>query len=287
MVHNGIEYSIMQMMSEAYDIYRKVYGLDSKRIAEIFAGYNRGRLDSYLFEIAVHVLEKPDEATGEGYLIDKILDRAGAKGTGLWTSTEGLERGVSVSTITEATVARMISGEKTLRTKLSKIYVNIHKTQKPSIELDAARVKIENALYAGMILSYAQGLALIERASNEKGWDIDLAEVTRIWQGGCIIRAKLLAFLTGVLGKGNTYDNILELSEIHESLEAALSDYRAILTLALENGIATPSLSSGINYLHAITEDRSPANFIQGLRDYFGAHTYERVDMEGIYHTKW
>ncbi len=294
MVHNGIEYAVMQMIAEVYEVYRKVYKIDAGQIATIFSEYNTWVLDSYLIEITAKVLAKKD-TTDTGlldslqwhepwYIIDHILDRAGAKGTWLWTSTDALEAGMSVSSIVEATFARMISSEKILRTKLGFGYEFDHPIHIP---LEVMRDKLEYTLYLGMIFAYAQGLALIEKRSREYGWSIDLAEVTRIWQGGCIIRSELLSVLTDAFRNWDTTEHIFELTEIHNTIHEHLSTYQETLSILIRSNIATPALSSALQYFSQMVTVDSSANMIQGLRDYFGAHTYERNDREGVFHTDW
>lgn len=269
MLHNGIEYAIMQMMAEAYDLLRKVYQLPAPKIAEIFGSYNQGRLDSYLFEIAEKMLKRADEFNPEGSLVDYILDIAGAKGTGLRSSTEGLERASGVESIIAATQARNISGHKDLRVRLDAHYQLRTDLIGEIPPLENLIPQLEETLYAGMLLSYAQGLHLIQQAATAEGREINMAEITRIWQGGCIIRAKILEFLTQVYAQDTQVENILELDAIRDQLKASLPHYQKVLTLALQQGVATPSLSSGLNYLYAISNANSSANFIQGLRDYF------------------
>jgi 6-phosphogluconate dehydrogenase len=301
MVHNGIEYAVMQMMAEAYDIFRKGYSMSAGDISRIFARYNEWLLDSYLFEIAVEVLAREDELfdleTGNKspqpplsrgsdikYLIDSILDVAWAKGTGLWTSETALRSGKPTPSIVEATFARMISGERALRTDLAQIYEYDHSWLP---EKDGTIDKIEHTLYLGMLLAYAQGLTLIESKSREMSWDIDLSEVTRIWQGGCIIRSQILTFLTEAFGSEKSIPSILALPNVIEAFERYLPDYQGTLTLTTQAMLSTPALSSAYHYFLSITTRDSSANFIQGLRDYFWAHTYERTDREGVFHTDW
>ena len=236
MLHNGIEYAIMQMMAEAYDLLRKVYQLPAPKIAEIFGNYNQGRLDSYLFEIAEKMLKRADEFNPEGSLVDYILDIAGAKGTGLRSSTEGLERASGVESIIAATQARNISGHKDLRVRLDAHYQLRTDLTGEIPPLETLIPQLEETLYAGMLLSYAQGLHLIQQAAAAEGREINMAEITRIWQGGCIIRAKILEFLTQVYTQDTQVENILELDAIRDQLKASLPHYQKVLTLALQQG---------------------------------------------------
>jgi len=282
MVHNGIEYAVMQVMAEAYDLLRKLYQLSAEQIANIFEEYNTGRLESYLFEISVPVLRKKE---GDTSLIDLILDKAGQKGTGKWTAIEGLDRAVGVSSISEAVFARVNSGEKNLRKKLSGHFPKSHLSTQLGLE-DFSR-QLERALYASLLSIYAQGFELIKKAAQENNWNIDLSEIARIWQGGCIIRAKMLEFLTEMYRKSTSNPHLFEVSEIQANLNECLQDWRDVISLSLYHGVPTPGLTSALQYLDTLSSDQLPANLIQGLRDYFGAHTYERNDRPGIFHTKW
>lgn len=284
MVHNGIEYAVMQIMAEAYDLLRKVYKLSPEKIADIFTKYGKGKLESYLFEIAVPVLRKKDKEK-RGHLIDHILDKAGQKGTGKWTAIEGLDRAVGVSSISEAVFARVNSGEKDLRTRLAESYSQT--SHKPEMKVKEFIEKLEAALYGSLLSMYAQGFELIKKAAEENNWNIDLSEISRIWQGGCIIRAKMLQFLTEMYKKAEGRPHLLEVHEIQESINEAFPDWRDIVSLSVQHGVPTPGLTSSLQYVDAMRSDQLPANLIQGLRDYFGAHTYERTDKPGNFHTKW
>lgn len=279
MVHNGIEYAVMQIMAEGYDLLRKIYDLKAPEIADVFKKYNQGKLKSYLFEIASEVLSKKD---GQGYLIDQILDKASQKGTGKWTATEALERGTALSTITEAVFARYASAEKEMRTNLNTLYA---RDISRASDLDKFIKILANTLYTSIILAYAQGYELIQKAAAEEKWQIDLAEISRIWQGGCIIRAALLKEFEKAFADKDKH--LLQTSFVKEALDKSLPAAREVASLAINNQVAIPSISSALAYFDAMTNSESPANFIQGLRDYFGAHTYERKDKEGSFHTEW
>ena len=282
-VHNGIEYGVMQMIAEAYEIFRSVYKLKAPEIAKIFKNYNRGKLKSYLFEITAEVLDRKDEYKN-GYLIDYILDKAGQKGTGRWTAIDALERAVALPTVTEAVFARITSGEKDTRKRLSKIYSK--SKVKNKIPLNKFISKLGDALYAGMLSSYAQGYHLIQKTAEEEGWEIDLSEVSRIWEGGCIIRADILNFLHKAYAK-NQNKHLFEIKDISNGMIKTIPKLREICAFAQINGVAIPALSSSLAYFEMMTNENSSANLIQGLRDYFGAHTYERIDKKGSYHTEW
>lgn len=284
MVHNGIEYGVMQLMAEAYDILRTLYKLKAPEIAEIFSSFQKGKLQSYLFDIAVPVLQEKDEVA-RGYLIDHILDKAGQKGTGKWTVMDAAERGVAIPTIAEAVFARVVSSDKELRVALARQYRN--KPNRPTIAKGRIVKLLEEALFAGMIACYAQGFALIDRAANEENWKIDLSEIARIWEGGCIVRADLLKTIHDAYSNQPNQPYLLAIPTIARPLGKSLPMLRDVVALGSKHGVALPALSSSLNYLSGMTTANGPANFIQGLRDYFGAHTYERTNQTGTFHTKW
>lgn len=285
MVHNGIEYGVMQMMAEAYQILSKAYGLSPVEIAAYFKKFNAGKLKSYLFEISVPILEREDEFR-KGYLIDYILDKAGQKGTGRWVAIDALQRGATLPTITMAVFARTASSQKDQRIKLSKLYKK--SGLKPTLPVSKFVKLLEDALYAGMVSSYAQGFELIAVAAKEQNWKINFAELTRIWEGGCIIRADMLNFLHKAFmkSKGKAV-HLFTISEIKSALQKDLDAWRTVVSYGTNMGISMPCLSSSLQYFEDMTSKRMPANFIQGLRDYFGAHSYERIDRKGIFHTPW
>ena len=283
MVHNGIEYGIMQIIAEAYEVLRSVYSLEAPQIADIFNKLNQGKLNSYLVEIAAKIFAQKDEFQVE-YTIDYILDKAGQKGTGAWTSLDALERGVAVPTIAEAVFARVISSDKLLRKELNEVYKVA--SNKPEIKLEEFVGMLESGLYAANIIIYSQGLDLITKTNAEENWSINLAEITRIWQGGCIIRAKLLDLIHREY-KLMQEEHMLLLPEIIEELKENIDNLRKLTVYLAHNSIPSHCLSSTLSYFDGITRDKGSANVIQGLRDYFGAHTYERIDKEGSFHTQW
>lgn len=280
MVHNGIEYGVMQVMAEAYDLLKTIYKLEAPKLAEIFRKYNDGRLESFLFETAIEVLDKKDEFN-EGYLVDFILDEAAQKGTGEWTSVDALERGVALPTVTEAVFTRFISKNRELRIRLSEKFKK-EKTEQ-DFELDSFVDALEEALYASMIISYAQGYDLIQVAAKENNWNIDLGELSRIWEGGCIIRAKILKDLHEAFKNSNSKGHLFEIMDIKDSIPAL----RTVVSVGVSGGVPMPGMNSALAYFDSITSEKLPANFIQGLRDNFGAHTYKRIDKEGDFHTEW
>lgn len=283
MVHNGIEYGVMQLMAEAYDMLRKVYKLSPPEIAKIFAQLNKGKLKSYLFEIAAKVLNQKDEFK-KGYLIDYIQDTAAQKGTGSWTALDALYSNVALPTITEAVFARLISADLDKRKNLNKIY------KAPKISRGTSLTKftklLEDALYAAILSTYAQGYALIQSASKKYKWDINLAELSRIWEGGCIIRAQILNSLHKAYGTNNQ-KHLFEINDIAKNLKKTVPALRETVAIGAKNGIAISGLASALSYFEATTNFPGSANFIQGLRDFFGAHTYKRNDREGDFHTEW
>ncbi len=283
MVHNGIEYGVMQMMAEAYETLTHAYGLNPGEIADIFEKYQTGKLQSYLFEISIPILRKKDES-GKDFLLDKILDKAGQKGTGRWTALDSLDQGVALSVITEAVFARTVSSMKDKREVFSKLYDK----PKPNFEtpLEDFIVELEDALYAGMLVSYAQGFLLLKSAAEDKGWDFDYAEISRIWEGGCIIRAKILSTLHTAFGK-NPQADLLEIPEIAKDLSDSLPNFRKVVGECMSNGMPLFCLSSALTSFEAMTNARGSANFIQGQRDFFGAHTFLRTDKEGVWHADW
>lgn len=286
MVHNGIEYGVMQLMAEVYELLKKSYKMSAEEIGDIFEKLNQGKLNSYLFEIAIPVLKKKDDLE-DGFLIDKILDKAAQKGTGKWTALDALNRNCSLPTITEAVFARILSSHKTLRKELS---VHNYKENLQTISIDKESIFpiIEDGLYTAMLSTYAQGYHLIQQAAIEQNWNIDLAEVSRIWEGGCIIRAKVLKQLHHAYQETKyKQSHLFAIPSIQKSLQKNFKHLQKLCEAATKQGIPTLALSSSLSYLIAMTQEQSSANFIQGLRDYFGAHTYERVDRPGNFHTNW
>lgn len=286
MVHNGIEYGVMQLIAEVYDIYRKVYELSPAQIADIFEGYNAEQQQSFLVEIAVPILRTVDPDT-DTPLIDLILDTAGQKGTGRWTIIEALELGVATPTITAATVARVVSAYKDLRAELSMQYERpvgaIHE-----LPLQDAKHVFDNAMYAATLASYAEGFEIIKAGAAEYGWNIDYKEVSRIWEGGCIIRAQALKILSEAFTKHSDIPpHLFAVESIKKILTDYTVDWQSASRVALESGVSTPALHASLNYFLGMTTEQNPANMIQGLRDYFGAHTYQRTDKDGTFHTEW
>ncbi len=285
MVHNGIEYADMQLIAEAYDLLRSVYGLDAGRIADIFAGWNEGELNSYLIEITAAVLRKRDDATG-GALVDAILDEAEQKGTGRWTAQSALELGVPVTAITEAVYARALSGRRDQRQAAAKL-MPLHPPPVRSAE-QAEIDAIGSALYASKIVAYAQGFEQMAVASEQFGWNLRLGEIATIWRGGCIIRARFLDRIREVYAATDaSVPNLLLQRNFADAVQNAEQAWRNVVTSAVQHGVPVPAFSSALAYADGLRRARGPANLLQGLRDYFGAHTYRRLDREGTFHTRW
>lgn len=284
MVHNGIEYAIMQLISEAYDLLRKGAKLNNDQLHEVFKEWNTGEMNSYLLEITRDIFKQKDDLE-EGFLVDQILDKAGAKGTGKWTSEQAMEIGVSIPNIDTAVTSRILSAYKEERTKASQIYSKNEITSPENTELFIKEVG--EALYLATIISYAQGLALLVRASEEYSFETSLKDVVKIWRGGCIIRSVLLEKFYVAYTKDSDLSNILLDQDISEIVKAKISSLRNTAAFAAKNGISTLGIQSALGYFDAYTTESLPVNLIQAQRDYFGAHTYQRTDREGIFHTTW
>ncbi|MFE8702563.1 NADP-dependent phosphogluconate dehydrogenase [Cytobacillus sp. FJAT-54145] len=285
MVHNGIEYGDMQLISESYFLLKNVLGLSADELHEVFAEWNKGELDSYLIEITADIFTKKDDETGKP-LVDVILDTAGQKGTGKWTSQSALDLGVPLPIITESVFARFISAMKDERVHASKVLsgpnVQDFKGDKASFV-----ESVRKALYMSKICSYAQGFAQMRAASHEYGWDLNYGEIAMIFRGGCIIRAQFLQKIKEAYDAEPGLNNLLldpYFKEIVESYQYAL---REIIGVAVQNGIPVPCFSAALSYYDSYRTETLPANLLQAQRDYFGAHTYQRTDKEGTFHTNW
>src|SRR6184192_399010 len=285
MVHNGIEYGDMQLICEAYAILKNVLGLEAKDLADIFAHWNRGALESYLIEITAEIFRKRDPDTGKP-LVDVILDKAGQKGTGLWTLQSALSQSVVISTINAAVEARVISSRKEERVAASKILphprVRQFKGNRTRL-IDAVR----DALYASKIVSYTQGMELLRSGSAEYKWNLNLSDIATIWRGGCIIRAKFLNRIVQAYRRDAALHNLLLDRYFTRAIKKAQSKWRLVLAIAIKHGVATPAFSASLAYFDSYRSARLPANLLQAQRDFFGAHTYERIDKPGVFHTDW
>lgn len=285
MVHNGIEYGDMQLICEAYFILKNVLGLSAAELHDVFSEWNKGELDSYLIEITADIFTKVDDETGKP-LVDVILDTAGQKGTGKWTSQNALDLGIPLPIITESVFARFISAMKEERVKASKLLkgpeVAAFNGNKEEL-IEAVR----EALYLSKIVSYAQGFAQMRAASEEYDWNLSYGDIAMIFRGGCIIRAQFLQKIKDAYDRDPQLANLLldpYFNEIATNYQSAL---RKVISLAVQNGIPVPAFSSAIAYFDSYRSETLPANLLQAQRDYFGAHTYQRVDKEGVFHTNW
>jgi 6-phosphogluconate dehydrogenase len=285
MVHNGIEYADMQLIAEAYDLLRYAVGLEVPEIATVFDGWNEGDLDSFLIQTTGIVLGKTDDATGRP-LVDVIVDEAEQKGTGRWTAQEALELGIPLTTITEAVFARTISAHRHERAEASRRLAGPR--PEAAASLDRAFVHdVRRALYASKVVAYAQGFAQMAAASEREAWDIDLGAMATIWRGGCIIRAKFLDRVREAHETDPHTPNLLFVDYFRDAVADAQQSWRRVVTVAVERGVPVPAFSSALAWYDGYRRERGPANLVQGLRDYFGAHTYRRGDREGTFHTRW
>jgi 6-phosphogluconate dehydrogenase len=285
MVHNGIEYGDMQLIAEAYDLMKNVLGLDHAQLHEVFAEWNlTDELNSFLIEITADIFTNLDAETGKP-LVELIVDAAGQKGTGRWTVINALEMGVAIPTIGAAVNARILSSIKSERVAASK------QLSGPSQRFDgdakAYVNKIRDALYCSKICSYAQGMALIGAASQRYDYGIDLGETARIWKGGCIIRAGFLNKIKHAYDENPSLANLLLAPEFKQTILDRQSAWREVVSMAANLGIPVPAFSASLDYFDSYRRDRLPQNLTQAQRDYFGAHTYERVDQEGVFHHEW
>ena len=284
MVHNGIEYAIMQLISEAYDLLRKGVNLNNEQLYEVFKKWNEGEMNSFLIEITRDIFQQKDDLT-DAYLVDKILDKAGAKGTGKWTSEQAMEIGVSIPTIDIAVTSRILSAYKDERVLASKLYSEKEIASPENIE--SFIQEVGDALYLATLISYAQGLALLVKASEEYQFEIPLKDVVKIWRGGCIIRSVLLEKFYTAYSADPNLSNILLNQEISDIVKSKVKSLRKTASFAVENGISSLGLQTALGYFDAYTTESLPVNLLQAQRDYFGAHTYQRVDREGTFHTSW
>ncbi len=285
MVHNGIEYADMQLIAEAYDLLRHGLGAPAGRIAEIFAQWNSGDLESFLIEITADVLAHVDAESGAAF-VDVVLDQAEQKGTGRWTVQSALDLGVPVTGIAEATFARALSGSVPQREAARGALPDV--VEPIAVEDEAAFIEdVRLALYASKVVAYSQGFDQIAAASAQFGWDVDRGAMARIWRGGCIIRAKFLDRITEAYARDPQLPLLLADDYFRDAVGAGLASWRRVVALAARAGVPTPAFSSSLAYYDAVRAERLPANLIQAQRDFFGAHTYRRVDREGVFHTDW
>ncbi|WP_339627541.1 NADP-dependent phosphogluconate dehydrogenase [uncultured Maribacter sp.] len=283
MVHNGIEYGLMQLTSEIYDVLKKGGDYNNDELHSTFAKWNSGRLQSFLVEITSEIFEQEDELT-KGRLVDQILDKAKQKGTGKWTSQNAMDLGIPVPSIDVAVSMRELSALKEERIKADALY------DRPIIAyMDKAKLEelSEKALYFSFIITYSQGLHQLADASKEYGYNLDISVIAKIWRAGCIIRAGLLADITEAFKAEPTLPNLLLSPNFVSKVKDSVGAARELVAFGVQNGIPLPGLSNSLTYFDAYTSSKLPLNLIQAQRDYFGSHTYERLDREGIFHTEW
>jgi 6-phosphogluconate dehydrogenase len=285
MVHNGIEYADMQLIAEAYDLLGQGVGMGAGALAEVFEGWNAGELDSFLIEITAKVLRQTDQASGRP-LVEVIVDQAEQKGTGRWAVQSALELGVPVTAITEAVFARVLSSQREQRTAAAKVLGG------PSGRLAAGRAEafvdeVRDALYASKVVAYAQGFEQIAAAAEAYGWEVELGGLATIWRGGCIIRARFLDRIREAYAADPGLGNLLFADYFRDAVGQAQDAWRRVVASAVELGVPTPAFASSLAYYDGFRRERGPANLLQAQRDFFGAHTYRRVDRPGSFHTRW
>ncbi len=286
MVHNGIEYAMMQMISEVYDLLRRGGGYTNEQLQKVFDGWNKGPLQSFLIEITSDIFRTLDNETQDktDFLIDKILDQAGSKGTGKWTSQEAMDLAVAIPTIDAAVALRNLSVYKEQRVAAGQL----HQPKIGSVSFNQhLENDVEDALCFCFVMAYAQGLSMLAKASVEHNMNIPLPSVIQVWKAGCIIRSALLGNFTAAFEKNATLANLLNDESIVVLVKGFEAGMRRITSLALNAKIPFAAMCSGINYYDAFVSERLPTNLIQAQRDYFGAHTYQRIDKEGVFHTEW
>jgi 6-phosphogluconate dehydrogenase len=284
MVHNGIEYAMMQMISEAYDLLKRAAGFSNDEMHVLFSEWNQGKLQSFLIEITASVLKNKDASTG-AYVTDIILDKAGSKGTGKWTTQEALNVQAAIPTIDAAVAARTISGYTEERVKAAALYP--HSKEKSLVPKQTLAEDLQRALSVGFIMAYVQGFDMIEKASQEYDMEIDAGAVLQVWKAGCIIRSGLLANFQKAYAADPLLGHLLLDKQIAGMVQQDDCCARRVINIALSQKIPVPAFMSAVAYLDAFTTGRLPTNLIQALRDFFGAHTYERIDQPGVFHTEW
>lgn len=283
MVHNGIEYGLMQLTSEIYDVLKKGGNFNNDELHDTFANWNSGRLQSFLVEITSEIFKQEDTLV-KGRLVDQILDKAKQKGTGKWTSQNAMDLGIPVPSIDVAVSMREISALKDERIKADVLY---DKPVVQHMEKEELANLTEQALYFSFIITYAQGLHQLADASKEYGYELDISVIAKIWRSGCIIRAGLLADITEAFKAEPSLPNLLLSSTFVDKIKETVDAARKLVAFGATNGIPLPGLSNSLTYYDAYTSSKLPLNLIQAQRDYFGSHTYERLDREGIFHTEW
>ncbi len=296
MVHNGIEYGDMQLICEAYQLLHELGGLSNDELYDVFAKWNTGELQSYLIEITRDIFSAKDDQGGDGFLVDQILDVAGAKGTGKWMSQLALDLGVPSTLVTTAVFARGLSAQKEARVRASKVLSGPSSKHNPEMSALASKLvgdkqtfidAVHDALYASKIVSYAQGFVQLQAASAEHEWDLDYGQAALLWRGGCIIRAQFLDRIKEAFDEQPNLENLLLYPYFEQAIANAQAGWRAVVAAASLLGIPVPAFSAALNYYDGYRLERLPANLLQAQRDYFGAHTYQRVDRDGTFHSEW
>ncbi|GAV63533.1 6PGD domain-containing protein/NAD_binding_2 domain-containing protein [Cephalotus follicularis] len=292
MVHNGIEYGDMQLISEAYDVLKNVGGLSNEELSGIFYEWNRGELESFLVEITADIFKVKDELCGEGELVDKILDKTGMKGTGKWTVQQAAELFVAAPTIAASLDCRYLSGLKEEREMAAGVLKEAGLVEgmgfvKSGVDKKRLIDDVRQALYASKICSYAQGMNLLRAKSFEQGWKLNLGELARIWKGGCIIRAVFLDRIKKAYQRNPNLANLVVDPDFAKEMVQRQAAWRRVVGLAISAGISTPGMCASLAYFDTYRRARLPANLVQAQRDLFGAHTYERTDRPGAFHTEW
>jgi 6-phosphogluconate dehydrogenase len=283
MIHNGIEYADMQLIAEAYDLLRTVGGLEPTAIADVFAEWNKGSLESYLIEITAEVLRQVDAATGKPF-VDIVLDQAGSKGTGVWTVQNALDLGIPVGGIAEAVFARAVSAKPAQREAVQRVVTSRPTTQ----EIDSSFADdVAKALYASKVVAYAQGFDAIIAGAEKYGWNIHKDQIAKIWRGGCIIRAQFLNRIAEAYDENPNIATLLEAPYFAQAVADGEAAWRRVVATAALSGVPIPGFGAALSYYDSLAVKRLPAALVQGQRDFFGAHTYKRVDKDGTFHTLW
>ncbi|MEM9586465.1 MAG: decarboxylating NADP(+)-dependent phosphogluconate dehydrogenase, partial [Planctomycetota bacterium] len=296
MVHNGIEYGDMQLICEAYQLLKELGGLSNDELYDVFETWNQGNLQSYLIEISRDIFSVKDDQGGDGYLVDQVMDVAGAKGTGKWMSQLALDLGVPSTLVTTAVFARGLSAQKEARVRASEKLNGPSAAANPEMVALAKHLvgdrtafvdAVRDALYASKIVSYAQGFVHLQAASAEHDWGLDYGNCALLWRGGCIIRAQFLDRIKEAFDAEPNLENLLLAKYFEDAVEQAQSSWRAVVAIASLMGIPVPAFGAALNYYDGYRMARLPANLLQAQRDYFGAHTYKRLDREGTFHSEW
>jgi 6-phosphogluconate dehydrogenase len=285
MVHNGIEYGLMQLISETYEILQTGLKMDHEAIQKLFVKWNEGRLQSFLIEITADIFKYKVPDT-DRYLLDDIKDEARAKGTGKWTSQAAMDLQSPIPTIDTAVAMRDLSKYKALREKAATLY-SINETAKLEVDREVFLAELEEAFYFAMIITYAQGMQMLSNASVEYKYDLNLSEIAKIWRGGCIIRSTFLNDIYNAYVKDNGLVHLLLDESVAQTVNKTITGVRSVISTSISSGIAIPAFAASLSYFDAFRSKRMPSNLIQAQRDFFGAHTYELIGKEGVFHTQW